>query len=89
MDREIEKLPYSPILVIGGGLAGMYAALAAAEAGERVTVLCKSRTGGSGNSVVAMSVHRFAPDAPGLREDYRRQSLQVVLRADLPAVFHH
>ena len=75
MEREIEKMPYSRILVIGGGLAGMYAALAAAEAGERVTVLCKSRTGGSGNSVVAMSVHRFAPDAPGLREDYRRRFL--------------
>ena len=75
VDREIIKMPYSPILVIGGGLAGMYAAMAAAEAGERVTVLCKSRTGGSGNSVVAMSVHRFAPDAPGLREDYRRRFL--------------
>ncbi len=33
----------------------------------------QSKTGGSGNSVVAMSVHRFAPDAPGLREDYRRR----------------
>ena len=75
MDGKIERMPYSPVLVIGGGLAGMYAALAAAEAGERVTVLCKSRTGGSGNSVVAMSVHRFAPDAPGLREDYRRRFL--------------
>ena len=68
-------MPYSPVLVIGGGLAGMYAALAADEAGAAVTILCKSRTGGSGNSVVAMSVHRFAPDAPGLREDYRRRFL--------------
>ena len=48
--------PCSDVLVIGGGLAGMYAALAAAESGAAVRILCKSKTGGSGNSVVAMSV---------------------------------
>ena len=58
--------PCSDVLIIGGGLAGMYSALAAAESGAAVRILCKSKTGGSGNSVVAMSVHRFAPDAPGL-----------------------
>ena len=63
------------VLVIGGGLAGMYSAISAASSGARVRLICKSKTGGSGNSVVAMSVHRFAPDAPGLREDYRRQFL--------------
>ena len=67
--------PCSDVLIIGGGLAGMYSALAAAESGTAVRILCKSKTGGSGNSVVAMSVHRFAPDAPGLREDYRRRFL--------------
>ena len=67
--------PCSDVLIIGGGLAGMYSALAAAESGAAVRILCKSKTGGSGNSVVAMSVHRFAPDAPGLREDYRRRFL--------------
>ena len=72
---EIKRMPYSPVLVIGGGLAGMYAAIAAEETGAAATILCKSRTGGSGNSVVAMSVHRFAPNAPGLREDYRRRFL--------------
>lgn len=65
--------PCSEILIVGGGAAGMYAAIAAAERGAKVRLLCKSKTGGSGNSVVAMSVHRFAPDAPGLREDYRRR----------------
>ena len=29
---EIKRMPYSPVLVIGGGLAGMYAAIAAEEA---------------------------------------------------------
>ena len=63
----------SSVLIIGGGLAGMYAALAARQRGVDVTLLSKGRTGGSGSSVVAMSVHRFAPDAPGLREDYRQR----------------
>lgn len=65
------RKPSAPVLVIGGGLSGMYAALAAWKAGQTVTLLSKGRAGGSGNSVVAMSVHRFAPGAPGLREDYR------------------
>ena len=65
--------PCSDVLVVGGGLSGMYSAMAAGAAGAAVRILCKSKTGGSGNSVVAMSVHRFAPDAPGLREDYRRR----------------
>ena len=59
------------VLVIGGGLAGMYAAIAAWEQGAKVTIFSKGRVGASGNSLVAMSVHRFAPDAPGLREEYR------------------
>ena len=50
--------PCSDVLIIGGGLAGMYSALAAAESGAAVRILCKSKTGGSGNSVVAMSVRR-------------------------------
>ena len=66
----------SSVLVIGGGFAGMYAALAASEAGAAVTVLCKGRVGSSGNSTIAMSVHRFAPDAPGLREEYRERFLR-------------
>ena len=61
----------SSVLVVGGGLAGMYAAISAWKSGADVTLLSKGRAGGSGNSVVAMSVHRFAPDAPGLREEYR------------------
>lgn len=61
----------SSVLIIGGGVAGMYAALAARKTGAGVTLLSKGRTGGSGSSVVAMSVHRFAPNAPGLREEYR------------------
>lgn len=63
------------VLVIGGGLAGMYAAIAAHEKGAKAIILSKGRPGGSGNSVVAMSVHRFAPEAPGLRAEYRSRFL--------------
>ena len=63
------------VLVIGGGLAGMYAAIAAWETGAKVTIFSKGKVGASGNSLVAMSVHRFAPDAPGLREEYRGRFL--------------
>ncbi len=75
MTRNAAVRPFSRVLVIGGGLAGMYAAGAASRLTEDVRILSKGKTGGSGNSVVAMSVHRFAPDAPGLREDYRRRFL--------------
>ena len=36
--------PCSDVLIIGGGLAGMYSALAAAESGAAVRILCKSTT---------------------------------------------
>lgn len=41
------------VLVIGGGLAGLRAAIAAAEGGARVTVVCKRKAGRSGNTIVA------------------------------------
>lgn len=43
----------SDVLVVGAGLAGLSAALEAARAGARVTVICKRQPGRSGNSVVA------------------------------------
>ncbi len=41
------------VLVVGGGLAGLRAAIAAAEQGARTTIACKRRTGLSGNTLVA------------------------------------
>lgn len=71
MNNEIKNKEKSSVLVIGGGFAGMYAALSASKEGSSVRILCKGRVGNSGNSTIAMSVHRFAPDSPGLREEYR------------------
>jgi len=41
------------VLVIGGGLAGLVAALGAAREGRSVTLLCKSRAGHGGNTLVS------------------------------------
>jgi succinate dehydrogenase/fumarate reductase flavoprotein subunit len=41
------------VLVVGGGLAGLRASIAAAERGAHVTVACKRRAGLSGNTLVA------------------------------------
>ena len=55
--------PCSDVLIIGGGLAGMYSALAAAESGAAVRILCKSKTGGSGRASPAAT--RAARGVPG------------------------
>jgi len=41
------------VLIVGGGLAGLRAAIAASEGGARVTVACKRKSGKSGNTIVS------------------------------------
>lgn len=51
------------VLIIGGGLAGMTAALSAKACGSRVMLICKSLAGHSGNSIVAgAGVSVYRPD---------------------------
>lgn len=50
----------SDVVVAGGGLSGMYAALAAKKQGCKVVMICKNKIGRSGSSVVAQTVHRVA-----------------------------
>lgn len=73
---QIEEAPWTDVLVLGGGLCGMYAAIEADRAGKEVLLLSKGRVGLSGSSVVSMSVHRFAPEEPELREEYRARFLR-------------
>lgn len=47
------------VLVIGGGIAGMRASLAAREEGALVTLLSKRKTGKAGASLVANTGHRI------------------------------
>ncbi len=53
----------SDVLVIGGGLSGLMAALEAVKTTPRVTVLCKRKSGGSGNTLVSGA--GFATFMPG------------------------
>ena len=46
---------HTDVLVIGGGLAGLVAALSARAAGRDVALLCRSRIGRSGNTLISGS----------------------------------
>ncbi len=52
MTPTVDQLD-TDVLIVGGGLAGLRAAIAAAEGGVSVMVACKRRAGRSGNTLVA------------------------------------
>lgn len=56
------------VLVIGGGLAGCWAAIAAARAGASVILAEKGCVGTSGVTATAGPGHWWVPPEPGLRE---------------------
>ena len=56
------------VLVIGGGLAGCWAAIAAARAGAAVILAEKGHVGTSGVTATAGPGHWWVPPEPGLRE---------------------
>ena len=66
----IEHLEQTDVLVIGGGLAAMYAAVHAAKTSRKVLMISKKKVGLSGSSLVSMSVHRYAPQTEALKEEY-------------------
>ncbi len=61
------EIIFTQVLVIGGGIAGMRAALAAREKGVEVILISKGKIGKSGSSLVANTGHRIY--SPGLSED--------------------
>jgi succinate dehydrogenase/fumarate reductase flavoprotein subunit len=66
------------VLIVGGGLAGLRAAISAAEAGVRVTLTCKRKTGRSGNTLVAacgMSAASSHIDPEDTLENHNRDTL--------------
>jgi fumarate reductase (CoM/CoB) subunit A len=89
------------VLVVGAGLVGLSAALEAARAGARVTVLCKRRPGRSGNSVVAsgnlsgpfsdepVEPELFVRDTPRGGTEIGEPELTRALAADAPALLAH
>ncbi|MEW6671634.1 MAG: FAD-dependent oxidoreductase [Thermodesulfobacteriota bacterium] len=75
---SIEKIK-TEVLVIGGGAAGLTAALEAKERGADVTIISKSRVGKSGNTIIAgtgMAILAPDPDSKDAPEIFRNDILR-------------
>ena len=59
---NIDKLVETEVLVIGGGMAGLFAAIKAREKGVEVAVVDKGYTGKSGSSPYAFWYVVYNPD---------------------------
>lgn len=57
------------VLVVGGGLAGLSAALVARENSMEVALICKSKAGKSGNTLVSAGVLSLATEEGGYGDD--------------------
>ena len=71
-DLDMQTL-HADVLVVGGGYAGCFAAVRAAEAGARVVMVVKGRAGRSGLTPWANSFFVFSDTRGVSREDYLRQ----------------
>jgi succinate dehydrogenase/fumarate reductase flavoprotein subunit len=74
----VEKIA-TDILVVGGGAAGLTAALEARSLGRDVTILSKSKVGRSGNTIVSgtgMAMLTKDPEAEDSPEIYGRDTLK-------------
>lgn len=67
------KVLHADVLVIGGGYAGCFAAIRAAEAGQKVIMAVKGRAGRSGLSPWANSYFVYHETQGVTREDYIKQ----------------
>jgi len=72
-----ERMANADVIVIGGGLAGLMAAVTASKAGARVLLLDKCEIGKSGASVQAKRLAAVGPWS--FREDSTKQHLQDTL----------
>lgn len=71
------------VLIIGGGMAAAWAAIAAAEAGARVVVVDKGAVGTSGVTATGGPGHWWVPPDPALRrEAIARQTAKAAGLAD-------
>ncbi|GAB7529003.1 FAD-binding protein [Pseudomonas sp. 3A(2025)] len=68
LSRTLTLELQADVLIIGGGLAGTWAAVAAAREGARVVLVDKGYCGTSGVTATAGPGHWWVPPAPGMRE---------------------
>ncbi|MBK1721254.1 FAD-dependent oxidoreductase [Thiocystis violacea] len=68
-DDMDERALQTDVLVIGGGMAGLFAAVKAHDAGARVMVLSKGRLGASGQTPFAKGIFAFDAREAGISLD--------------------
>ena len=70
---DIDKMTYAEneadVLVIGGGMAGLFAAVKAHDAGSKVMLVSKGRLGSSGQTPFAKGIFAFDPSSTKKRLD--------------------
>lgn len=70
---DINKMTYAEnqadVLVIGGGMAGLFAAVKAYDAGSKVMLVSKGRLGSSGQTPFAKGIFAFDPSSAKLSLD--------------------
>ena len=59
MDKMTYKENEADVLVIGGGIAGLFAAVKAHDAGAKVIMASKGRLGSSGQTPFAKGIFRL------------------------------
>jgi succinate dehydrogenase/fumarate reductase flavoprotein subunit len=64
-----DTIRHTDVLVIGGGMAACWAAIAAAQAGAQVIMVDKGWCGTSGVTATGGPNHWFIPDDPALRDE--------------------
>lgn len=75
-EEYIMEFYFTDVLVIGGGIAGMRAAIAARERGVEVTLLSKKKAGKSGASLVANTGHRLFSQEQPSEYDFYQETLK-------------
>ncbi|MCG8552528.1 MAG: FAD-binding protein [Desulfobacterales bacterium] len=69
MDKITNIENETDVLVIGGGMAGLFAAVKAHDAGAKVMLVSKGRLGSSGQTPFAKGIFAFDPDSEKLSLD--------------------
>ena len=80
------------VLVIGGGAAGLTAALEARRSGLDVVILSKSRVGRSGNTIISgtgLAILDTGPDSKDSPEAFRSDTLRSGKEINDPALVDH
>ena len=68
-DKMIDAENETDVLVIGGGMAGLFAAVKAHDAGAKVIIVSKGRVGSSGQTPFAKGIFAFDPESSNISLD--------------------